>query len=224
MDIEPARNSLFSYLASTHREYLVSVGERRRFAEGVVLLRQGDPGDHVFVVLSGWVRIYSTNANGDDVVIALRGPGDILGELAALHGWSRTVSVEAIEPVVVMQLRRDRFLECLYRQPDIGIAMIKQVSARLREAEMALQDFATQDVSRRVGSHLLRMVVQHGIPEPDGIALSIPLSQQDIANRVGASLRAVARAMALLRERGIVVTNRRRIVVCRPDVLRSFAE
>lgn len=223
MDGQPTEGTLFAYLEPVDRAYLVSLGDRRRFAEGDVLLRQGDPTDHVLVLLSGWVRIYSTGRDGQEVVLALRGPGDVLGELAALHGWDRTASIQALEPVGVAQLRSARFLDCLNARPTIAIAMIKQMSTRLREAEMALLDFATQDVSRRVASYLARMARQHGIPGPNGIALSVPLSQQDIANRVGASLRGVARAMAVLRERGIVVSARRRIVIARPDVLRSFA-
>lgn len=222
MDSQVADGSLFGYLDRDDRAYLLELGESRRFDRGDVLLREGDPTDHVFVLSSGWVRVYSASPDGQEVVLALRGPGDLIGELAVLHGWNRTVSIAALEPLVVVQLRAAQFVGSLRDRPGIAIAMIKQTSARLREHEQALLEFATQDVSRRVAGYLLRMARQHGLPGPRGVALSVPLSQQDIANRVGASLRAVARAMAMLRERGLVVTTRRGIVVARPEVLRSF--
>jgi CRP/FNR family cyclic AMP-dependent transcriptional regulator len=223
MNIEPIPGTLLSSLAAEDSDYLLSLGERRRFEENDVLLRQGDPTDHVLVVLSGWIRAYSTNQDGNEVVFAVRGPGDLLGELAALHGWTRTVSLRAMEQVQVVQLLRRQFIACLHDRPKIAIALIKQVSTRLYDAETALLEFATQDVSRRVAGYLLRISRQHGIQRTEGIEVGMPLSQHEIATRVGASPRAVARAMAILRERGIITTTPRRIVIVRPDVLRSFA-
>jgi CRP/FNR family cyclic AMP-dependent transcriptional regulator len=223
MDIQPVDGALLSYLEPADRVHLLTQGTSRHFAVGEVLLREGDPSDHVLVLVAGWIRAYSTSRDGQETVIALRGAGDILGELAALHGWNRTVSIQALEPVEVAQLKRPEFLACLYARPTIAVAMIKQMSIRLREAETTLLDLATLDVSRRVALYLLRMARRHGHPEGSGIVLDLPFTQQDVANHVGASLRGVARTMALLRERGIVVTRRRHIVIARPDVLRSFA-
>jgi CRP/FNR family transcriptional regulator, cyclic AMP receptor protein len=224
MHVRPIDGTLLGYLDAADRDHLSDLGVHRRFAEGDVLLRQGDPTDHVLVLLTGWARVYSLSPDGQETVIALRGPGDAVGELAALHGWDRTASVQALSPVDAIQLRRHQFIECLHRRPTIAVAMIKQMSIRLREIETNLLDVTTLDVSRRVAAYLLRMAHQHDTPNPGGTDLGIPLSQQDIANRVGASLRGVARAMALLRDRGIVVTTRRHIVIARPDVLRAFAD
>lgn len=224
MDIQPVEGSLLSFLNAADRARIVSGGVRRQFAEGDVLLREGDPTDHVLVMATGWVRIHLTDPDGQEIVIALRGPGDMVGERAALHDWDRTATVQALTPVQVIQLSRGQVLECLLNRPTIAIALAKLMSSRLREAENTLLEVTTLDVSGRVAAYLLRMASQYGIPNPDGIALGTPLSQQEIANRVGASLRGVARAMTLLRERGIIATPRpRRIVIMRPDVLRSFA-
>lgn len=224
MDLQPVEGSLLGFLSDADRVYLVSGGVRRQFAENDVLLRQGDPTDHVLVVETGWVRIYFTDPDGQEIVIGLRGPGDVVGERAALHDWDRTATVQALTPVAVTQLSRGQFMDTLLVRPTIAIAMIKLMSNRLREADTALMEVATLGVSGRVAAYLLRLAAQHGIPDNEGMALSMPLSQQEIANRVGASLRAVARAIALLRERGIIATTRpRRIVIVRPDVLRSFA-
>lgn len=219
--IVPVKGTLLSALASADRDYLLAVGVQRNFNENDVLLHQGDPTDHVLVIVSGWVRAYSINPRGREVVLAIRGPGDVLGELAALHGWARTVSLRALSSVHVLQWRKHEFIRCLRERPDIAIALVKQVSTRLRDAEAALLEFATQDVSRRVAGCILRIAGQHGVVEPDG-SLVAPLSQQEIANRVGASPRAVGRALQLLRERGIVSTGRAQTTIRRPDVLKAF--
>jgi CRP/FNR family cyclic AMP-dependent transcriptional regulator len=147
----------------------------------------------------------------------------VLGDLAAMHGRPRTATVSALADVQVVRLASVRFVSVLHERPGIAVAMVKQMAGRLREAEAARVDFATLGVDQRVAAYLRRLADQHGVPGRDGVVISMPLTQQDIANRVGASRRAVARSMALLRERRIVCTARRRIVLTQPDVLRAFA-
>jgi CRP/FNR family cyclic AMP-dependent transcriptional regulator len=222
-DETPVAGSLLAHLQAADREFLIDLGRRRGFDTGDILIWQGDPTDHVFVVLSGWVRVYSSTANGHEILVALRGPGDVVGEQAALHGWQRTASIQTLEPVATVQLSSAQLESCLRNRPNIALAMIRQMSERLREAENARVDFAALDVAQRVAAFLSRLAHQHGVPGPEGLALHMPLSQQDIANRVGASRRAVARSLAALRERHIITTSRRRIVIVQPEVLEAFA-
>lgn len=222
-DNEPVAGSLFAYLEAADRDHLLTLGVRRTFPANETLLRQGDPTDHVLTIVSGWVRVYSTTPGGREVLVALRGPGDVVGDLAALHGWPRTGSVATVERVTAIQLRSTQFMHCLHARPTIAIGMLRQMSARLRQAELARMDFAALDVSRRVAMFLMRLAGQHGEPGPAGITLRVPLTQQDLANGVGASRRAVARSLAVLRERRIVNTSRRRIVIIQPEVLGALA-
>jgi CRP/FNR family transcriptional regulator, cyclic AMP receptor protein len=222
MDLPPVEGSLLSFVGPAEREHLIAIGVRRRFAEGNPLLRQGDPSDHVLLLLSGWVRVYATDADGQEMMIALRGPGDLIGELAALHGWHRTANVAALTQVDVVQLLRQQFVECVHTNPAIAVGLVKQMSARLREVQTILAEINSLDVNRRVAKYVLHLAARHGKPGPDGITLGMPLSQQDIAAHVGASLRSVARTLADLRRLGIIGTDRRRIVVRRPAALRSY--
>jgi CRP-like cAMP-binding protein len=100
--------------------------------------------------------------------------------------------------------------------------MLKQMSNRLRESEITMVDFGTLDVTKRVARYILSLIQQHGVSEAGGLSLRMPLTQQDIANRIGVSRHAVARAMSTLRERRIVTTSRQRILVTRPEVLALF--
>ncbi|SER22978.1 cAMP-binding domain of CRP or a regulatory subunit of cAMP-dependent protein kinases [Lentzea xinjiangensis] len=215
--------SIFDHLSEVDHRIVVEAGARREFPSNEVLLRQGDPTDHVFVLLSGWVRVSASTEGGRDLLLAFRGPGEVVGDLAAVHGTDRTASVRALEPVRVVQLRRERFVDLLRDQPAISMAMIKQLSARLVELGETRMLFAPLDVTRRVAACLLRLVELHGVPVANGIALRIRLSQQDVAGQVDASARSVARAFAVLRDRGIVTSTRARVVIGRPDVLRALA-
>jgi len=214
--------SFLAHLTDVDRSLLLDRGVRRDFTANDTLLSEGDPSDHLHVIVSGWVRVSTLLEGGQEIIYALRGPGDVLGELAALNGWSRTASVRGIEPVSVVQLSSAQFLAALHDRPGIAIALLKTMSTRLREAEMARIGSATLDVSMRLAKYLADLAVDRGRRSVDGVVIDSPLTQEDIANHLGASRRAVARALGVLRSRGVVSTGRKRIVVHRPDVLRAL--
>jgi CRP/FNR family cyclic AMP-dependent transcriptional regulator len=219
----PHHGALLAYLADADREYLLARGTRRRFRANDVVVMEGDPSDHVQVLVSGWVRVSTIVEDGREVLFGLRGPGEVLGDLAAVTGLPRTASVRAIEPCTVFQLTGAEFVDVLHTRPEIAIATIKTVATRLRNAESARVDSAAFDVSRRVAVQLVRLAEEHGRLVPEGVVIEAALSQEDIAGQVGAARRTVARALRLLRERGIIETGRRRILIREPRVLRAFA-
>ena len=218
----PVAGSLLAYLSPTDRGFLLGRGVTRTLPANTSLMHEGDPTDHVLVLLSGWVRVYTTAKDGQVVLFALRGPGDVIGDLAALQGWPRTATVDTLQETAFTQFRNDEFVACLHDRPAVGIALLRQMAVRLRDSEASRVDFATMDVARRVAALLVRLADVHGSSTTDGLVVRMPLTQQDIANRIGGSRRAVARALATFRERGLVTTGRRRFVVAAPDVLRSF--
>jgi CRP/FNR family cyclic AMP-dependent transcriptional regulator len=219
----PDQGAFLAYLADADREYLLARGTRRRFRANDVVLLEGDPSDHVHVLVSGWVRVSSVVEDGREVFFGLRGPGEVLGDVAALTGRPRTASVRAIEPCTVFQLTGAEFIDVLHARPEIAIATIKAVAARLRNADSAHIDSAAFDVNRRVAVQLVRLAEEHGRTVPEGVVIEAALSQADIAAQVGAARRTVARALRVLRESGIVETGRRRILIREPRLLRAFA-
>ena len=224
MTAPPVTGSLLSYLLPGDREFLLGRGTPRTLPAGAALMHEGDPTDHVLVLRSGWVRVYSSTKDGQVILLALRGPGDVIGDLAALQPeWTRTGTVETLQKIAFTQFRTEEFLACLHDRPSVAIALLRQMAVRLRDAEAMRVDFATHDVAQRVAAVLVRLVDAHGQVEDGNLVLRWPLTQQDIADRIGASRRAVARALATLRERHIVTTGRHLYVVTAPDVLRLFA-
>jgi CRP/FNR family transcriptional regulator, cyclic AMP receptor protein len=219
---DTAEGALLAYLADADRDYLLARGTRRRFRANDVVLMEGDPSDHVHVLVSGWVRVSTIVEDGREVLFGLRGPGEVLGDLAAVTGRPRSASVRAIEPCTVFQLTGAEFVDVLHARPAIAVATIKTVAARLRNAESARVDSAAFDVSRRVAVVLVRLAEERGRTVPEGVVVDA-LSQEDIAAQIGAARRTVARALRVLRERGIVETGRRRFLIRELRVLRAFA-
>lgn len=224
MTAPPVAGSLLSYLTPEEREFLLGQGVARTLPAGAALMHEGDPSDHVLVLRAGWVRVFASTKDGQVILFALRGPGDVIGDLAALQPeWTRTSTVQTLEEIAFTQFRTEEFLGALYARPAVAIALLRQMSVRLRDAEATRVDFAIHDVAQRVAALLVRLLDMHGQHEDGKLVLRWPLTQQDIADRIGASRRAVARALATLRERHIVSTGRHLYVVTAPDVLRLFA-
>ncbi|MGB3438944.1 MAG: Crp/Fnr family transcriptional regulator [Actinophytocola sp.] len=220
---EPVPASFLSYLDPDDREFLRARGTPRKLPAHTVLMHEGDPTNHVLVLLSGWVRVFRTTPDGQVVLLALRGPGDVIGDIAALMDFPRTATVDSMQETGFTQFRHDEFLACVHERPSVGFALLRQMAVRLRDADAARVDFATMDVAQRVAALLVYLADVHGTMTERGVAVRMPLTQQDIANRVGGSLRAVTRAVAAFRERGILITGRREFVITAPGVLRSFS-
>jgi CRP/FNR family cyclic AMP-dependent transcriptional regulator len=219
----PVAGSLLAFLDAEQVRALLSCGVERAYGPNEVLVREGDPTDHVQVLRAGWVRVSTTVEDGGEILYALRGPGDVIGEMAALLGWPRTASVRTIEPVRVTQFSGAGFARAVRERPEVSLAVIKALAHRLREAEAARVDIATLEVSDRVVGCLFQLARDHGVSADGKVSVELPLTQQDIADHIGASLRAVARAIAVLRDRGVVHTSRKRITVARPAVLAALA-
>lgn len=220
---QPVTGSLLSYLAPVDRDFLLRCGVIRTMPAGTPLMHEGDPTDHVLVLLSGWVRVYTNARDGQVVLFALRGPGDVIGDIAALQGWPRAATVSTLQDTEYAQFTHEGFLACLHDRPAVSMALLRQFAVRLKDAEAARIGFATMDVAQRVAALLVRLADQHGTPSPKGMVVAMPLTQQDIADSIGGSRRAVARAIKAFRDRGMLVTGRRTFVVSALDVLRRLA-
>ncbi|MEU9210749.1 Crp/Fnr family transcriptional regulator [Streptomyces sp. NPDC048415] len=210
-------------LESGDRAALLALGRELSFTPRMVLLHQSEPSSHVLIVTHGWTKVTAAAANGYEALLALRGPGDIIGESAALTGRPRSATVTALEPVRTIAVVREHFTAFLARSPAVSFALLGLTSDRTRAADRRRLEFASMSVRERFAALLLDLARTNGRRTPEGIELSVPLSKQELAGSVGASREMVQRLLKELREREAVVTGRRALVIVRPDVLRQIA-
>ncbi|MER7667911.1 Crp/Fnr family transcriptional regulator [Kitasatospora sp. NPDC096128] len=202
------------------RTALLALGHRLDYPARSTALREGEPSDHVLLVLHGWLKVTALAENGYEALLALRGPGDIVGESAALSGRPRAATVTALEQVSATAVDRAAFTAYLRSTPAASMQLLALSTDRLRAADHHRLKSASLSVSERLADLLLELARTHGRRTAEGIVVSVPLSQQELAGSVGASREAVARLLKSLRDRGIVVTSRRSLVIARPDLLR----
>ena len=180
----------------------------RRFPRNAVLINEGEQGDSLFIVLSGRLKVYAGNEAGKEIVIDFHGPGECVGELS-LDGAPRSASVKTVEPTSCAVVNRAQFREFIREHPDFALYLISKLIQRARLATENMKSLALSDVYGRL-VRLLQSLAQ----ECDGRQI-IPekLTQQEIAERVGASRDMISRLMKDLVAGGYLAVEGRGIVI-----------
>jgi CRP-like cAMP-binding protein len=212
-----------SRLDPTDRDELVARGRPRRWPAGASLLLEGERSPSVILIVSGRVKVFSLTENGEEIVLALRGPGAVLGELAAVAGREASASVAALEPVTAIAVPVPAFLEFLRTHGSAATALLRLVTSRLRDSDRKRVEYGAFDIAARVAARLVELAERFGEPATQGVRIDVALSQDELAGWVGASREAVAKALRVLRDRGYVTTGRRTMTVLDLEGLRSRA-
>jgi len=199
-------------LSVDEADALRTAGVRRTYPANVTLLHQADEAGPVVVLLGGRVKI-AVSDGGREAIIGVVGPGELVGELAAIDGGPRSTTVTTLEPVDALVVPRSDFSALLDRRPRIALVILRTVARRLRYADAQRAQFATLDVVGRLSQRLMELSERFGTEEERGIEIRLPLSQEELASWVGASREAVSKAFHLLRSLHIVETGRRRVTV-----------
>jgi CRP/FNR family transcriptional regulator, cyclic AMP receptor protein len=202
---------------------LHAAGRRRAYGPGVTLFHEGDDAGPVVVLLTGRVKVSTLGGSGREAIVAVRGPGDLIGELSAIDGGPRSATVTTLEPTEVLLVAGSAFARFLETHLRIALVLLRMVAGRLRYADSQQAQFATQDVVGRVATRLLELGARFGVADGERIEIELPLSQEELAAWTGSSREAVSKALQQLRTLHIVETGRKHITVLDPDALRRRA-
>jgi CRP-like cAMP-binding protein len=204
------------------REAALALGTELTYPLKSVVMRQGEPSTHVLLVREGWLKVTANSRNGHEALLALRGPGDIVGESAALDGTTRTVTVTTLEPVLARHVPSDEFSRFLDNRPSAMRQLLALTTDRMRSSDRMRLEHAASTVRQRLARLLLELADVHGHRTDDGLLIRVPLTQQELAGSVGCTREAVTRLLKDFRAEGLVLTRGRQYVVVRPDVLRRI--
>jgi CRP/FNR family transcriptional regulator, cyclic AMP receptor protein len=201
--------SLLAGLQAATRQRLLGLGARQQYPEpGRVLIREGDVGTAVYLLLSGPVKVTGATDEGD-ALLAIRVGGDIVGELAALDDRPRLATVTTAGPVTARVIGRAEFVGLLSRDPDLALAVARGVADKLRTATSRRIEFTGCDVSTRLARVLLDLAERYGEQTREGRTICCPLTQTELATLSGAAEPTVQRSLRRLRADGIVATGYR---------------
>jgi CRP/FNR family transcriptional regulator, cyclic AMP receptor protein len=211
-------------LSPADAEALERLGTTRKFGVRQALGHEGQVPDRVFVVRSGWVKVCSTTADGKEVILAVRGPGDLVGEQSALDEHPRSASLVALAASVeVVVITATAFRAFLGEHPEAAHALLVTLSERLRQSDAGLVKHVALTTWSRVALCILEVAERFG--EPDGEAVELRLlTQEEIAAWTGSSLESVGRALQMMRQLKWIQTGPRKIRVLELEALRRAGE
>ena len=210
---EREAGALLSALDEASRTDLEALGRQQSVARGTTLIAEGQRSDRLIAITSGRVKLTCLTDDGREVVLAVAGPGELLGELSFFDGGPHSSTAVALEKVDALVFSAGDFRRYLESHPTAAILLLRMLSARLREAVRVQVEFAAFDSVGRVARRLLEMAERFGQAEPDGIRVTLQLSQEELAGWVGASREAVNKALGMLRGLGWIETHRRGVTI-----------
>lgn len=215
---------LFARLDPAEMDGLLDLVSERRVRRDETVIRRGDPGGSLMVLVQGRLRAGSGSADGREVVMGLLEPGQVFGEVALLDGKPRSLDVTAVVDSTVLVLERRDFLPFLRAHPDLMLRLIVLLCERLRRTNLALEDATLADLPVRLGRLLLRLAEDYGTPHGQGIRLRVRMSQKDMSAQVAATRESVNRQLRQWREEGLVDAADGQLVLPRPDALRALVD
>lgn len=221
MATESERNTFLALLDAADRERLDGLGRVCRFPEGTRLMHEGEPGDRVMILLDGHVKTSCVTAEGQEMVLSFRGPGDVLGELSFIDEQARSSSVTAIEPVQALVFSASSFRSYLEAAPRAALTIVAVISGRFRDANRKRIQFGASDTTGRVAARLVELVERYGKASERGSEIALPITQEELGGWTASSRAGVAKALQTLRDLGWIETDRKRITVCDIDALRA---
>jgi CRP-like cAMP-binding protein len=189
------------------------------YAPGQIICHQGDPGDHLYAVIQGLVKIVFISGRGDEMVLNVMGSEEIFGELALLDGSPRSASVVALKSTCVFTLPRARLLELMSNNPGLADEFLKLIGGRIRKLTEQAGDLAFLDLGGRLAKLLLQLSARRD--NVQGVVLDRGLTQSDLAAMIGSSRPAVNRALQSFAARGLIAIQGRTIVLRDLDGLRK---
>ncbi|BBH68270.1 transcriptional regulator [Actinoplanes sp. OR16] len=205
------------------REALLARGRARRWPSGATLFGEGDRSSTVVLVLRGRAKVFSLTEQGGEVLLAIRGPGALLGEMSAVDEAPRSASVAALEPLDTIVVPIRDFLDFLAARPDAAVALVRLIVGRLRDADRKRIEFGTYDSLGRVALRLAELAERFGQTAERGVRITLPLTQEELAAWTGSSRESVTKALRTLRRHGVIETSRRSVAVLDVDGLRARA-
>jgi CRP/FNR family cyclic AMP-dependent transcriptional regulator len=213
----------WTLLSRDEQDVLSGLGVRRDYPTGRTLCLEDDPNTHVFVLLDGWVKVFSATRDGQQIVLALRGDGDIVGETAGETTGRRNATIQAIDAVRALIVRYDKFAKFLEANPGANRAYRHVVTRRWNDSDTMLRRRVVTTGAQRLAALLLDLADRHGREVNGTIYLVMPLSQEELASLAGTSRATITRAYANWRKRDLIRTGQRRITILDLKGLRQVA-
>ena len=190
------RAPLFSALDDASAASLRSSMENVKLGKGTVLFSEGDIGDHLYVIVEGKLKLGTSSGDGRENLLSVLGPGEMFGELSLFDPGPRTATATAVTDVRLLSLGHDKVIPWVTEHPQVALDLLGRLTQRLRRTNEVVGDLVFSDVPGRVAKALIDLGERFGKETPEGLYVNHDLTQEELAQLVGASRETVNKALA----------------------------
>jgi len=220
---EPVSGTFLALLDADQRRAIEELAVPRTFSRGSVMMLERERDDRIMLLIDGRVKVTHASREGNETLLSIRDPGDVLGELAFIDHRPRVATVAALESVTAGVMPAQAFRSYLAGTPEVAVVLLEIVARRLREATDKRLQFAALDTMGRVAARIVELADRYGEDSGAGITVLSPISQEELASWTSASGAGVASALQSFRKLGWIETGRQAITVKDPAALRARA-
>lgn len=194
----------------------------RRYIQGAIIFNEGDPGEVLYMIQTGQVRIFIHGLDGTENSVILFGrPGDIFGELAVIDGLPRSATAVALDDTTLLTINREAFRQYMRHMPQLAYNFMQELTRRVRYNTQQMNSLTSLPVSQRLARQLVELAQDYGRVTPQGVTIHIPLTQQHLASLIGATRESINKNLRDFRQRNWILITHGRITILDPDALRA---
>ena len=215
---------LFRAVPDKDLDTVLSLARPMRLNTGDTVFQQGEPASQFFVLLHGHLKVVQTTADGEQVVVRYVIPGEVFGIARAMQRPAYPATCLAVEESVVLGWPSSEWDRFMTGNLQFAANALQAVGQRLQDAHSRIKELSTEEVEQRVARCILRLIDASGEKTDEGIAVNFPITRQDIAEMTGTTLHTVSRLLSAWKDQGLVITGRKRVIVCKVDDLIRLAE
>lgn len=198
---------IFSDLPKEELDKIEKIGTRKQYEKNEVILVEEEAGNALFVIVTGKVKVARTSGDDREVILTILTDSDFFGEMAILDGLTRSATVTAIEKSELFIIQRNDFLNLLRSYPDVAIALLQELTKRLRAADMKIKALSLKDAEGKVATVILQLADEIGKIKQGKVEIEKIPMQQDLANMAGTSRETISRTFHSFAKKGLIETE-----------------
>jgi CRP/FNR family transcriptional regulator, cyclic AMP receptor protein len=208
-----AKVSIFASLTEGELEFIAKRTVPRRYSAGELVFSEGEPCMGLYVVESGHVRIFKSSPDGREQVLTIDGPGSSIAELPVFDGGVYPASAIAIEDATLLFVGKQDFQALCLAHPQVGLKVLRVVGARLRRLVGIIEELSFSTVRHRLASYLFRLAQKSGKRTAEGLVVSLPVTNQELAAQIGTVRELVSRNLSRLQAEGLLKVDGREVIL-----------
>ncbi|MBU7008373.1 Crp/Fnr family transcriptional regulator [Phosphitispora fastidiosa] len=213
---------LFRDLSSEELKEISRLAKVRNYKKNMLIFLEGEPGEALFFVISGKVKISMMTEDGREQILHILQHGDVFAEVVLIDRGPYPASAEVIETGQIGMLMNDDLENYLRTNPDLALKVLRLMSKRLRLAQIQVRDLALKDTYGRLASMLLMLAKDHGEDGPSGITIDLPLGRQELANLIGTTRETVTRILGDFKKNKCIELDKQAITIIDEAKLKTW--